>query len=113
MKDLESIDPEFYNSLVWIKYVLIQCCVVCMNIIWIYVKEWNLGRILQLATSKNTIILFKVQVWVVLDVSLILSISFVFITNCTCHASTCWQFAYGAHLYMNTQCYVLAFLHVL
>lgn len=20
MKDLESIDPEFYNSLVWIKY---------------------------------------------------------------------------------------------
>lgn len=24
MKDLESIDPEFYNSLVWIKYVFFK-----------------------------------------------------------------------------------------
>ena len=62
---------------------------------------------------KNTIILFKVQVWVVLDVSLIFPVSFVFSTNCMCYASTAWQFAYGAHLYSNTQCYVLAFLHVL
>lgn len=28
MKDLESIDPEFYNSLVWIKYVLIKSFVI-------------------------------------------------------------------------------------
>ena len=28
MKDLESIDPEFYNSLVWIKCVLIICFIV-------------------------------------------------------------------------------------
>ena len=40
--------------------------------------------IAQKATSKNTIILFKVQVWIVLDVSLFFPIS----TNCTCYAST-------------------------
>ena len=30
MKDLESIDPEFYNSLVWIKYVPITAFVVLL-----------------------------------------------------------------------------------
>ena len=50
--------------------------------------------IAQKVTSKNTIILFKVQVWIVLDVSLFFPIS----TNCTCYASTSSQFAYDAHL---------------
>lgn len=34
MKDLESIDPEFHNSLVWIKYVLLTTfnhCAVSLN----------------------------------------------------------------------------------
>ena len=48
-----------------------------------------------------------------LDVSLIFPIYFVFSINCMCYASTFWQFAYGAYLYMNTQYYVLVFLHVL
>ena len=40
--------------------------------------------IAQKATLKNTIILFKVQVWLVLNVSLFFPISM----NCTCYAST-------------------------
>ena len=51
--------------------------------------------IAQKATSKNTIILFKVQVWVVVDVNLFL---FPISTNCTCYASTSSQFAYGTHV---------------
>lgn len=35
MKDLESIDPEFYNSLVWIKYVLIHHFIVLCFVHWL------------------------------------------------------------------------------
>lgn len=30
LKDLESIDPEFYNSLIWIRLVWGKKCVCCM-----------------------------------------------------------------------------------
>ena len=47
-------------------------------------------------------ILFNMQLWVVLDVSLILPVYFFLSTNFTCYASTTWQFAYSAVVYEHT-----------
>jgi len=35
IKDLESIDTEFYNSLIWIRFVDIFCVCVC-GVLWIF-----------------------------------------------------------------------------
>ena len=72
----------------------------------------------EVAKAKNTI-LFNIQVWVVLDVSLTLPMSFVLSTNCTCYPSTSIQYKFQysiLHICIrthNAQCYVLAFQHVL
>ena len=53
MKDLESIDPEFYNSLVWIKYVPITAFVVLLYSFVVKLPSWFLVKRLMRALSSE------------------------------------------------------------